>query len=306
MADNSQVHIALCTDTHFWFGSPQAFGPEGEQLQPWSEEIYTTLLAQLRAAKPDLVLHLGDYTCGGGTFRMPEDAFFQTLSRTHNGLRSLPAFYYGLPGNHDCPSGTVDYSFCEGLLGLQPKQGRTIDLPGFRLVLLNATGYTPEQVAEALPEDPVYGWVAQEELIRLDRALATAGDRPVLLFVHQLLKPWSAPKPWQDFYGVKNADRVLSIMARYGNVRAVFQGHAHLFDVQQAPVGDSITHFIVAPPIIQYPMAWLSLRLRPDQLHLRMVPLPLPELAERSRQAGNGQGWRAGLPQWQDMRIPLA
>jgi hypothetical protein len=39
-------------------------------MQPWSHEIQAVLLAEVTAAKPDLLFHLGDFTCGGGVFGM--------------------------------------------------------------------------------------------------------------------------------------------------------------------------------------------------------------------------------------------
>jgi Icc protein len=299
------VQIALCSDTHYWPGCAQPFGQEGEQLQPWSEDIQAALLADLSKAKPDFLLHLGDFTCGGGTFQMPESTFFHVFRKTNAEYRALPVEYFALPGNHDCPPGTGDYAVGEEILGLERRQGRTIDLPAARLVMVNALGHSPEQIAAALPGDPIYGWVADEELARVDEALATAGERPVLLFIHQLLMPWSGPAAWVDYYAVKNAASVLEIMARHGNVRAVFQGHAHMFDVQQVPVGDQAPFFIIVPALILYPLAWLSLQLSSDSMELRLHRLPLPELAERSRRAGSGQDWRAGRPEWQQIQIPL-
>jgi Icc protein len=282
----------------------ERFGADGEQLQPWSEEIQASLLAELQAAGPDLVLHLGDLTCGGGAFEMPDALFFDTVDHLYQAFQALPADFSILPGNHDGPAGS-DWSYVEDKFGLGPGLGRTIDLPTARLILLNAQGHSPARLAAAWPGDPTYGWVSEAELARLDTALATAGERPVLLFVHQLLKPWLGEQPWKELYGVENAEAVLEILTRHSNVRAVFQAHAHRLDVQSARVGRRECWFIISPAIIVYPLAWLQLDLTAETLQVTMRQLPLSELAELSRQSGEGHDWRAGRPEWQNFIISL-
>ena len=298
------VTIGLISDTHYWPGSAVRFGSEESQLQPWSAEIQAALMADLAGAKLDLVLHLGDVTCGGGVFGMDLTQVKAVIADTLADFATLPGDFHIIPGNHDAPLGQP-WSFFEQLAGLERGMGRTIDLPQARLILLNAQGHSDEQITAALPNDPVSGWVTDAELARLDRDLAQAGDRPVLIFVHQLLQRWGNPQPWLDYYWVKNAEAVLAIMARHGNVRAVFQGHAHMLDVQEIHMGGRPCHFIIAPSLIEYPIAWVHLTLTHDSLHMVLRPLPLPDLHQRSLNAGEGQAWRAGHPEWRDMQISL-
>jgi hypothetical protein len=273
-------------------------------MQPWSAEIQAVLLAEIAAAQPDLVLHLGDFTCGGGSFGMADALVTATLGEIVSEFQRLPAAFFGLPGNHDSPLGQP-WAVAEALLGLPPGQGSTIDTPQARLVLLNAQGHDQAQIDAALPFDPVAGWVNAAELARLDAALAGAGDRPVLLFSHQLLQPWREnDQPWADLYGIDNRDQVLACLHRHGNVRAVIQAHAHRLDVQQRPIGEHSCWFIILPAVIEYPMAWLELALTSDTLHLTMHRLPLADLAEQSRRAGHGD-WRAGQPAWRNLTLPL-
>lgn len=300
-----EVRIALISDTHAWPGSPRSYGTDGEQLQPWSELIWTTLLSELRAAGPDTLFHLGDLTCGGGVFQMPDADFYATLDRLHLDLQALPGHWAGLPGNHDCPSASIDYSYGEQLLGLAPRQGTTVDTAHARCVLLNAQGHSTGQREDALPNDPVYGWVDARELERLENALATAGQRPVLLFCHQLLAPWRNERPCPSNFQIENADAVLALLARYGNVRAVFQGHAHLYEQQELAVGDQLVRFVITPPLILYPLGWLLLTLNAEALHILYRPLPLPDLATRSRDSGAGQGWRLPESAGETVVIPL-
>jgi 3',5'-cyclic AMP phosphodiesterase CpdA len=300
----THTRIALCSDTHFWPDAPRSYGSDGEQLQPWSEQIRGTLLTELELAAPDLTLHLGDLTCGGGSFEMPPEIFFETLPAMIKAFRDLPGQFYALPGNHDCPP-EGDWRYAEDLLGLAPGQGATIDLPEARLILLNTQGHPPEQIAAALPNDPTYGWVSEAELARLAEALETVDDRPILVFTHQLLRPWVGPRAWKDLYGTANTEAALDLLARNRQVRAVFQAHAHRLDVQQAPLGDKSCWFVVMPAIICYPLAWLQLELSPESMQVSMKRLPLPALADLSRNQGEGHEWRAGRPEWQNFTIPL-
>lgn len=294
--------LALFSDTHLWPGATQRFGG-GSQMQPWSHEIQNVLLAELAAARPDLLLHLGDMTCGGGAFEMPNDYFYPTLQGFVSELNGMPGDFYGLPGNHDAALGQP-WTFAEELLGLAPGQGRTVDTPQARLILLNAQGHDQAQIDAALPNDPVSGYVSGAERARLEADLAGAGDRPVLIFMHQLLQPWAGDQPWADLYGVDNGAEVLRLLAHHGNVRAVFQAHAHRFDVNPTTLGGERCTFVVLPAVIEYPMAWLEVALADDSARLTLRRLPLHDLAEESRRAGES-GWRAGRPEWQRTVIPL-
>jgi hypothetical protein len=300
--------IGLFADLHFWQNGVCQFGSGGSlQLQPCSDAILATLLQELERAKLDLVLNLGDATCGGGFFQMPREEFYPALDLVQREVRRLSMPSFALPGNHDCPPGGGNWAYFEQLWGLTSGTGLTLDLPPARLVLLNTQGHPQDQIDQARPTDPVYGWVNEIELLRLEEALASAGSKPVLLFCHQLLRPWiSNHHSWlPHFYAIRNAEAVLALMARYGNVRAVFQAHAHRFDIHVAPVGAHNCHFVVIPAVIEYPLGWLRLAIAPHQLKLHLEQLPLPELARLSLLSGDGQGWRLGLPHWADLTIQL-
>ncbi len=302
----SSTSIALCGDTHAWFGASQAFGPFGEQLQPWSGPILDALEQELREERPDLVLHLGDYTCGGGVFQMPDPDFHGSLRRVHETLQGAGMAYQGLPGNHDCPYGSGDYTSCERMLGLDHRQGTTLDLPQARLILVHTQGYSPDQIQEALPGDPVFGWVAPEEVARVEAELEAAPGKPVILFTHQLLRPWTVAVPWQEYYRIQNADTLLGLMERHPQVVAVFQAHAHLYDVQRVALGGHERLFVVIPSCIQYPLGWVLLRVEAHRLDIQLRRLTsLAELQERSRQRDPYGDARGGERAWERLTFPL-
>lgn len=306
MADTGLTSIGLCADTHYWPQGQDYVTSDGSlQLQGSTQELLTALFDDLRRARLDLVLHLGDLTCGGGTYDMAPELFVNTVVELHRMYQGLNLPVYALPGNHDSLPGVGGWDVFHDVWGLEPGLGATIDLPLARLVLLNTHGHSPAQIAQAEEFDPVYGWVCEAELQRLDAALAGAGSRPVLIFTHQLLAPWSHPMAWRDYYAVRNAGAVRAVLSRHQNVSAVFQAHAHRFDVRRLVLGAQECTFVVLPSLIEYPLAWVRLDLAPHLLRMRLCRLPLPELQAATRASGSGQAWRAGRSEWWDLTIPL-
>ena len=307
MAQGGPVSIGLCADTHYWPQGQNFVTSEGSlQLQGSTHRLLAALIDELQNAQVDLVLHLGDLTCGGGFYAMTPDVFVSTVADLHRTYQALQFPDYALPGNHDSLPGVGGWNFFQHIWGLQPGLGATLDIAPARLILLNSHGHSPSQIEEADEFDPVYGWVCDAELERLENALHTAGERPVLVFTHQLLAPWSDNHmEWRDFYAIRNAPAVCEVLSRHANVLAVFQAHAHRFDVRRLPLGDSECTFVILPSLIEYPLAWLQLDFQPDSLRLRLRQLPLPELQEATRTSGGGQAWRAGDPEWADLTIPL-
>lgn len=297
--------IALCTDTHTWTAPNPIVGSDGSLLMiDDSERLTAALMDEVRAANPDLLIHLGDMTCGGGYFNMPPELFPGHLERMSARFAALAPAAFAIPGNHDCPPGGGRWTEFERIWGLKRGIGRTIDLDTVRLILLNSQGHDDEQIEASYPNDAVYGWLCDEELARLDDELHAAGDRPVVILTHQLLHRWAAPRKWVGFFGVRNAERALAIIADHPNVRAVFQGHAHFFEVQEVDLGQFRCPFIITPSILEYPVAWLQLEINGAGLVVNLRQLPLKEPIERALRSGPGQLWRGGDPQRRQFTIP--
>ena len=287
------VTVGIVSDTHFWLDSPNGFG---QQLQQHTRHIQAVLLEELQAAQLDLAVHLGDITCGGGNFGMSAAEFDRTLDWYLEGLQQLPFPVHLLPGNHDAVLGQT-YDEVSRALGLESGLGRTIELPevGAQLELLHSQGHDADMINEALPWDPTYGYVQPEELARFEAALSSAGSRNVIVFTHQLLMEMSnANSPTASSKTTANRRSVLDILERHDKVRAVFQGHVHVYDVH--PVG-GVT-FVVAPPIIVSPYAWLELRLSPTDATLQPHILPLPDWADQ----GAGNPWPVD---WSPLHMPF-
>lgn len=270
------VTVGIVSDTHFWPDRPTGFG---RQLQQHTRYIQAVLWEEMQAAQLDMVVHLGDIVCGGGTYGMAAAEFDRALGWFLQELQDLSFPVHLLPGNHDAVLGET-YAAVSRALGLEPGLGKSIALPevGAQLELLHSQGHDADMIHEALPLDPTYGYVQPEELARFEAALSSSGSRNVIVFTHQLLMEMSSVNsPTATPKTTANRRSVLDIMERHGKVRAVFQGHVHVYDVH--PVGG--VAFVVAPPIIVSPYAWLELRLSPSGGVLQPHALPLPDWADQ-------------------------
>ena len=298
--------IGLCADTHFWPGAPNFVGGSGNvQCQAHSTALLENLTQELHTAELDFVFYLGDQTCGGGTYAMPADHFRATLAATHTALRTTAPVVCALPGNHDSLPGAGGWRDFNRLWQMQPGLGVTVDLPHARLVLVNTCGHSTAQLAAAEDGDPIWGWVGDDELARVETALSTADERPVLLFMHQMLRPWPGQAGWRDYYAVANGAALLDVAARYGNVAAVFQAHAHRLDVQSALLGGRPCTFVILPSLIEYPLAWVRLDLGAEGCRMRQQPLWLPAARADALRCATDPRWRAGEPAWRDWEIPI-
>jgi len=83
-------------------------------------------------------------------------------------------------------------------------------------------------------QDSVAGWLADEELARLELLLLN-GEKHVLVAIHH--HPVSIGSRWMDDIGLKNQDELWSVIDRFPQVRAMLCGHIHQeFDVMRGEV----------------------------------------------------------------------
>jgi Icc protein len=119
----------------------------------------------------------------------------------------LPVFC--LPGNHDEPGLMVDLIDSGGF-----QYGGTADFGAWGAVFIDTH-------VHGRPE----GRVVQEELSRLESALQTFDDRPILVCLHH--PPLQVGSAWLDGVGLRNASEFLAVIGRYPAVRVVLGGHVH-------------------------------------------------------------------------------
>jgi Icc protein len=114
-----------------------------------------------------------------------------------------------LPGNHDDPA------IMRLELGQPPfVVGGHHDLGAWRIVMLDSC--VPGQS---------HGHLSAAELSRLENALATAGERQVLIGLHH--HPLPMGSRWIDKVALRNPADFYAITDRYAQVRVVVWGHVH-------------------------------------------------------------------------------
>ena len=153
----------------------------------------------------DLLLCTGDISQDGSI------SSYQRFAEMVNTLRAPMRWF---AGNHD--ERLALQQVCANTDWLEP----VYDMGAWRLVLLDSS------VA-----NKVYGKLAADQLHILEQALASAGERHVLIGLHH--HPVPIHSRWMDQIGLHNASDMLSIISRYSNVKAVIWGHVHQeFDLQ--------------------------------------------------------------------------
>lgn len=120
---------------------------------------------------------------------------------------NLPAVW--LPGNHDDPDQMRQY----GTLALNRK---VIDLPGWRLVLLDST---------ANADGMGGGSLAQAELDFLQETLNNSEVTHLMVLLHH--NPLHLGSGWQDPISLGNADAFWQCISTSQTVRCVLFGHVH-------------------------------------------------------------------------------
>ncbi len=126
---------------------------------------------------------------------------------------------YCLPGNHD------DTAQLDAALRQAPFQvGGHIDLRNWRIVMLDSV--VPGQA---------HGRLGAAELERLEEALASAGERHVMICIHH--HPVQLASRWLDEVRLLNGDELFAVTDRFAAVRAIAWGHVHqTFDARRKGV----------------------------------------------------------------------
>jgi Icc protein len=114
-----------------------------------------------------------------------------------------------LPGNHDDPE-RMRRALAEPPFVV----GGHHDIGAWRVIMLDS----------CVPGSS-HGRLSGEELARLERALAGAGERQVLIGLHHHPVPMGSR--WIDSVGLKNPEELFALTDRYAQVRVMLWGHVH-------------------------------------------------------------------------------
>jgi Icc protein len=154
--------------------------------------------------KPDLVVISGDLA------DTPTAEEYAHLTRL---LAPLNLAFVGIPGNHDSremmrAALPQNYAFTSGPLN------QRIEIGGLDLLLLDSS----------VPGNP-HGELEAPTLQWLEATLASAPDRPALLFLHH--PPFQAGIWHMDRQNLRNAGELADVIKRHPRVRLIATGHVH-------------------------------------------------------------------------------
>lgn len=150
-------------------------------------------------AQVDLMLATGDIS---------QDGSAESYQRFRQMTARIPGEQRWFAGNHDDMS--VMREVCGGTNLLDP----VIDMPGWRIILLDSS--IPGTVA---------GQLDTGQLELLERSLADAGERQVLISFHH--HPVSVGCRWLEPIGLRNSAAFFEVIERHPQVNAVLWGHVH-------------------------------------------------------------------------------
>jgi Icc protein len=183
---------------------PHLFADEAQTIYGVVTAVsFRSVLAEAFAPdgiRPDAILVTGD---------IADDHSAGAYDNFRRALQPYGLPVFCLPGNHDEPGLMQDlvdgdgYQYCG-----------TAEFGAWGAVFLDTH-------VHARPE----GRIEPSELGRLETALATCGDRPILVCLHH--PPLPVGSAWLDGVGLRNARDFLAVIERYPAVRVVLGGHVH-------------------------------------------------------------------------------
>jgi Icc protein len=191
------VQLLHLTDAHL-FGDPA-----GDLYGVRTAESFNAVLQHALDApgrRPDAVLVTGD---------IAEDESAAAYVNFRRAVRVAAAPVYCIPGNHDSPELMAASLDADGI-----RFCGAHELGAWRLVLLSSH----------LPRDPA-GRVSAAGLQQFEAELRERALAPTLVAVHH--PPALVGSRWLDGVGLRNADELLEIVARYPHVRVIVSGHVH-------------------------------------------------------------------------------
>ncbi|MBD9485295.1 3',5'-cyclic-AMP phosphodiesterase [Pseudomonas sp. PDM14] len=147
----------------------------------------------------DLMLATGD---------LSQDGTLDSYQRFRQMTETVGDSARWFPGNHD--EVPMMREACTGSDLLEP----VVDLGNWRITLLDSS------IPGAVP-----GYLAEDQLALLERALSEAPERHHLVCFHH--HPVSIGCSWMEPIGVRNPNALFGVLDRFPQVRAVLWGHVH-------------------------------------------------------------------------------
>lgn len=191
----SSVLLLQITDSHLFAEQ------EGTLLGMNTAASLAQVMERVMAEQPevDLMIATGD---------LSQDGTLESYRRFQAMTAAIEAPHRWLAGNHDEAAVMAEH------FGHTPFMQPVTDIGNWRVVLLDSS------VSGSVP-----GWLADEQLALLDKALGEAPDRHALVCLHH--HPISIDCKWMEPIGLRNAEAFLAVIDRHPQVRALLWGHIH-------------------------------------------------------------------------------
>jgi 3',5'-cyclic-AMP phosphodiesterase len=197
VTSHAPVRLLQVTDPHL-------FGDEAQTIYGVTTAVsFRKVLAEAFAPgtpRPDAILVTGD---------IADDHTAAAYANFRRALQPYGLPVHCLPGNHDEPGLMTGLVNSDGF-----QYGGTAEFGAWSAVFIDTH-------VHGRPE----GRVEPSELARLDAALASSGERPVLVCLHH--PPLPVGSAWLDGVGLRNASEFLAVIERHPTVRVVLGGHVH-------------------------------------------------------------------------------
>ena len=197
------MKLAHVSDLHILPPEAEAPGPG-----PTSIDVAEAIADDLKAiaAGLDLVIIAGDLT------DRADARSFATVERLF-GRVGLPIFV--VPGNHDGPSGMIDYMRTSTTLADWDLSNRVVEIGGLRFLGLNTC-------VEGRPQ----GALDESALALVDREVGRDSDLPLVIVMHH--PPlFLGLEQFDWFCDVDRGDEFLGLLAVAKAETLVFSGHVH-------------------------------------------------------------------------------
>jgi 3',5'-cyclic AMP phosphodiesterase CpdA len=239
-----EIHLVLLSDPHIGHGErakdPRGFDPCA-QLQRIVPDIVTS--------SPHGVIINGDAASREG---LVED--YQVLKDLLEPVSKVTPVYIGF-GNHDHRE-NFKQVFTAGTgvdAGVPNHQVLVMETPFLRFIVLDSLLYTSKAA----------GLLGGQQRTWLADYLEGHVDKPIIFFVHHTLGEGDGD--------LLDADRLFQIIRPYGQVKAIFYGHSHMWGMSERQ-GVKLINL----PSIGYnfskeePVGWVDARFRRDGVDLTL------------------------------------
>jgi len=291
------LKVAIVSDIHYMdpslFDSNGAAGTafqnyldQDPKLLQYSALVWSKVMAQLSAAKPDILLVPGDITKDG------EKLDHQRMAGFFARLRSQGIAVYVMPGNHDinnakakryvgnnaypvAMTSKTDFESIYAAFGYHAAIARdTASLsyvvqlrPGLRLLSIDASKYEDYgpggDVAEGRIKPTTLTWI----LTQLAQA-KRANTRVFAMMHHNLIEHYAGQSQLDPGYVVDDYQPIVDTLMQAG-LRVIFTGHYHAQDISSYTYKGNTLFDIETGSLVTPPIPYRMVTISNDRLDIR-------------------------------------